>query len=67
MQVASTYLCQNAEWLRVVGELVEDDRREARQSMLNEYPSLQCLYSADDDKTNLEGYSNNPREMYLSM
>ena len=27
---------------------VEDDRREARQSMLGVYPSLQSLYSADD-------------------
>ena len=25
---------KNGEWLRVAGELVEDDRREARQSML---------------------------------
>ena len=26
---------KNGEWLRVAGELVEDDRREARQSMLD--------------------------------
>ena len=31
---------KNGEWLRVAGELVEDDRREARQSMLDAYPSL---------------------------
>ena len=31
----------NGEWLRVAGELVEDDRVEARQSMLDAYPSLQ--------------------------
>ena len=36
---------KNGEWLRVVGELVEDDRREARQSMLDTYPSLQNMYS----------------------
>ena len=30
---------KNGEWLRVAGELVEDDRREARQSMLDAYPS----------------------------
>lgn len=28
---------KNGEWLRVAGELVEDDRREARQSMLEAY------------------------------
>ncbi len=41
----------NGEWLRVAGELVEDDRIEARQSMLDAYPSLQGMYSADDDNT----------------
>ena len=39
------------EWLRVAGELVEDDRIEARQSMLDAYPSLQKIYSADDGNT----------------
>ncbi len=38
-------------WLRVAGTLVEDDRREARQSMLDAYPSLQGMYSADDGNT----------------
>ena len=38
-------------WLRLAGELVEDDRREARQSMLDAYPSLQQMYSADDGNT----------------
>ncbi|MEE0564210.1 MAG: pyridoxamine 5'-phosphate oxidase family protein [Lactobacillus rogosae] len=35
---------KDGEWLRVAGELVEDDRKEARQSMLDAYPSLQkCI------------------------
>ncbi|MBQ3898226.1 MAG: pyridoxamine 5'-phosphate oxidase family protein [Lachnospiraceae bacterium] len=38
-------------WLRVAGELVSDDRREAKVSMLEAYPSLQGMYSADDDNT----------------
>ena len=42
---------KNGEWLRVAGRLVEDDRREARQSMLDAYPSLQGMYSADDGNT----------------
>ena len=42
---------KNGEWLRVAGRLVEDDRREARQSMLDAYPSLQAMYSADDGNT----------------
>lgn len=36
---------KNGEWLRVSGELVEDDRTEARQSMLDAYPSLQKVFS----------------------
>lgn len=39
------------EWLRLAGELVEDDREEARQSMLDDYPSLQKMYAADDGNT----------------
>ena len=42
---------KNGEWLRVSGELVEDDRIEARQSMLDAYPSLQGMYKADDGNT----------------
>ena len=38
-------------WVRVAGELVEDDRVEARQSMLDAYPSLQSMYAADDGNT----------------
>ena len=42
---------KDGEWLRVACELVEDDRREARQSMLDAYPMLQNMYSADDGNT----------------
>ena len=49
---------KNGEWLRVAGELVEDDRREARQSMLDAYPSLQKIYSADDGNTEVLYFKN---------
>ena len=49
---------KNGEWLRVAGELVEDDRREARQSMLDAYPSLQGMYSADDGNTEVFYFKN---------
>lgn len=35
-------------WIRLQAEVVEDDRREARQHMLDIYPSLKGMYSADD-------------------
>ncbi len=42
---------KNGEWLRLSGRLVEDDRTEARQAMLDAYPELQNMYSADDGNT----------------
>ena len=38
-------------WIRVTGTLVDDDRREAKQSMLDAYPGLKRMYSADDPNT----------------
>ena len=42
---------KNGEWVRVSGKLVNDDRREAKEDMLEKYPSLKRMYSADDDNT----------------
>lgn len=39
------------DWLRVAATLVEDDRMEARASMLDAYPSLKAMYAADDGNT----------------
>jgi uncharacterized pyridoxamine 5'-phosphate oxidase family protein len=38
-------------WLRVAATVVEDDRQEARQFMLDQYPELKSIYSADDGNT----------------
>lgn len=38
-------------WLRIEGTLVRDDRREAKQDMLDKNPVLKEKYSADDDNT----------------
>ncbi len=38
-------------WIRVQAIAVEDDRVEARQSMLDAYPNLQRMYQADDGNT----------------
>ena len=35
-------------WVRVEAVAVEDDRTEARQKMLDAYPQLKSMYSADD-------------------
>ena len=46
-------LCAFADgkWLRVAGKLVRDDRVEAKKHMLDSYPNLQAMYSAEDDNT----------------
>lgn len=49
---------KNGEWLRVSGKLIEDDRNEARQSMLDAYPSLQKMYKADDGNTEVFYFEN---------
>lgn len=45
-------------WLRVAGELAEDDRVEAKASLLAEYPGLQKMYSPDDDNTQVWYFKN---------
>ncbi len=38
-------------WVRIACKLVEDDRREARVSMLDAYPDLKAMYDPDDGNT----------------
>lgn len=38
-------------WIRVTCELVEDDRVEARKSMLDAYPNLRGMYDENDGNT----------------
>ena len=49
---------KNGEWIRIAGELIEDDRVEARQSLLDAYPSLQKMYAADDGNTQVFYFRN---------
>ncbi len=45
-------------WLRVAGELIEDDSFEARKSMLDVYPELRAMYSEDDGNTEVFYFKN---------
>ena len=38
-------------WIRIEATAVNDDRIEAKQHMLDNYPSLQKMYKADDNNT----------------
>lgn len=41
----------NGAWLRLACELVNDDRIEAKRTMLDEYENLRGIYNEDDDNT----------------
>lgn len=38
-------------WVRIACELVQDDRVEAKKSMLDAYPNLRHMYDENDDNT----------------
>ena len=38
-------------WLRVSGDLILDDNRDARKHMLDAYPTLRAMYNEDDGNT----------------
>ena len=48
----------NGTWVRVAGELIRDDRIEAKQHMLDAYPALQGMYRAEDDNTEVLYFRN---------
>ena len=45
-------------WLRVAGELVDDDRIEPKKSMLDAYPSLRAMYDPADSNTEVLYFKN---------
>lgn len=48
----------NGTWVRIAGELVEDDRVEARKSMLDAYPHLRRMYDENDGNTQVFYFRN---------
>jgi uncharacterized pyridoxamine 5'-phosphate oxidase family protein len=48
----------NGAWVRVAGELVEDDRVEAKKSMLDAYPNLRGMYDENDGNTQVLYFRN---------
>lgn len=39
---------KKGQWIRVTGEVANDDRREVKELALEAYPSLKSMYSLDD-------------------
>ena len=52
-------------WLRVAGELINDDRVEPKKAMLDKYPELKGMYSAEDDNTQVL-YFRNAKAVFAS-
>ena len=48
----------NGTWIRIAGELVEDDRVEAKKSMLDAYPNLRGMYDENDGNTQVLYFKN---------
>ena len=42
---------QTGTWLRVSGELINDDSRDVKVAMLEKYSDLKAMYNPDDDNT----------------
>ena len=42
---------RDGKWLRVSGELIPDERVEAKKHMLDAYPSLRAMYDENDGNT----------------
>ena len=49
---------KDGKWLRVTGELVNDDNHDVKVAMLEKMPSLKAMYSADDDNMQMLYFKN---------
>ena len=54
----------NGKWVRVAGELVNDDSRDVKVAMLEKMPMLKKMYSADDDNTQVLYFKNATATFY---
>ena len=49
---------KDGKWLRVCGELINDDSHDVKVAMLERMPSLKAMYSADDDNMQMLYFKN---------
>lgn len=57
---------KNGDWMRVSGEMYEDDRVEARKAMLDSYPSLRAMYDENDGNTQVLCFKEGTIEVTIS-
>ena len=51
-------------WLRIEADAVEDDRLQARQASLDDYPELKDMYAADDGNCTVLALTNATATFY---
>lgn len=49
---------KDGKWLRVAGELVNDDNHDVKAAMLEKMPTLKGMYSAEDDNMQMLYFKN---------
>jgi len=49
---------KDGKWLRIAGELIDDDRFEAKKAMLDAYPNLRNRYDENDGNTQVLYFKN---------
>ena len=49
---------KDGQWIRLSGTLAEDDRQEAKKSMLDAYPELRSMYDENDGNTQVFYFTN---------
>ena len=55
---------KNGEWIRLSGELVRDDRIEAKKDMLDHYENLRGMYDEHDENTEVLYFQNGTATIY---
>ncbi|MBR5111556.1 MAG: pyridoxamine 5'-phosphate oxidase family protein [Clostridia bacterium] len=49
---------KDGRWIRITGELINDDSRSVKVAMLEKMPALKAMYSPDDDNTQVLYFKN---------
>jgi len=49
---------KKGKWVRIAGELINDDDHDVKEAMLEKMPSLKRMYSADDDNMQMLYFKN---------
>lgn len=55
---------KDGKWIRITGELIEDDNREVKTKMLEKMPELRYMYNEDDGNMQMLYFTNADATIY---